>query len=986
MSSLFIGLGGAGTGVLDYLSKKMDVYNEDLARRVQPQVSAYYYYIDTDNVRYTQHPEEFMPHTNKIFHPLWHHSPEQIRRGIQRFGAEQSLFLTKWYDAPQKRTSLNCGADVIRQYARLAFCYDSSKIRNELIPLIQQVVASQGRIYVITGSCGGTGSGIYMDVLYMISEIYEMLMVPEASADVRLIMVMPEGYILPELISHNVACHKKRLNAFATLEELNAICKDTNSNPSKFNDCYVGPIKKNGAFRPFRFGFLYDSDEQSRDEISQNLSEFLYEWEIAANPNPNVAGITSNFDALLISTTDVNWNYTVNNDYVKAFNAIGRYTIEKPDFLYRQYFTDRMLYDVFHEGLIGKSESVNEDVVFKSKSEFLDDCSIEISKKHEAIKSFMPESVFENDFMVGSLFSVFTGYPNMGESIVKQIVLCKDELLKIMRTKVSEYCKKWMKQYNFTTTYTILDALDAYFYAASLQTYHEFDDLLAKAKKNSMGGLLKKRIKPEKAKNEFEHLLHTWLTFEVIKALSSGVDISDKEHGYLDYGKVYVSYVRHNLQVDNVQEHWETQFCKKVARLKYSENRSFAPTLDTITDDNHRVIPNCPIVMVYENMVQADSANTLQMLHERIMTELMTDASLKEQGFDLDEFLDPTPSKHHSKASLFVEKYVAVAKEQINLLLEANNSYQQLFADDIMTRLQNLPMSERARICRSFADYDRVQLKTQPMSVHDLASFTYYLISSGGNVGLMQELGILDQNGKRKDFTDYTDEPYFGDKIVKLIVKNGYSVDDYRYFEEYKRYQEEMTIDSHSHYNPFIDKRFLGEPDADGKYSCDVSAALEKIEKASLYSLEGYDDAEIYKYCLALLYEYYDALEQGENLEPDLKGAIGHSAMSLNIQQLKYTKSRRNYYLDSEDIITINLDTLSDINNIYDLTMWIRYILSKKNYIKNECELYGKALDDFMLSLSDNLLFLVGKMMGEGDKPLYDFFVAYLDWYRNRLG
>lgn len=843
MSSLFIGLGGFGARTLGELNKIMDVYNENLAEQDQPQVSAHYYYIDTERRWYVQHPELFIGSSNKTFHQIGQQSPDIIVSGLQRAGGGQCEFLTKWYDAPSKSTNLCMGSDVIRQYARLAFAAESTSIRHDLYPLIQKVTASQGRIYVITGSCGGTGSGIYMDILYLISEIYADLNTSFSSSDVRFIMAMPEGYLdgRPSLDWANM---KMRLNAFATLEELNAICKDKESNPSKFNGCYVGDLKKRGVFQPFRFGYLYDTAWQNPSEASQKLSTIIFELEFPSCTANGIAGCRdyngSFFDGLLTGTVDGNWNSTFNHDYVKAFNALGRYTIEKPDFLYRRYFTDRLLYDVFHEGLIGKKESVNEEVVIQYTHEFIDNCSVEISKKHEAIKSLVTESDFENDFMVGSLFSVFTGYPNMHESIVKQIVRCKNELLTMMRTKVSEHCKAWMKRYGLATTYAILDALDTTIYAASLQTYHEFDDLLAQAKKNSMGGLLKKRIKPEKAMNEFGHILHTWLSFEVHKALSSGVEITDQEHGYLDYGKEYVEHAMRNLELNEEQEHWEIWFCKEVARLKYCEDRSFVPTLNTITDNNGRIIPDSLMVAAYENTVLADSSKTdfsqgictPQTFHERIMAEMMTNSSLKGQDFDLNNLFDPESSfSLHIKpnATKFVEYYLATAKQQIDILLDANQSYQQLFAGDILSRLQNLPMSERAMICRSFADYERVQLRTQDMYAQDLTSYTYYLISSTTNVGLMQELGILDQNGNKQMNSDHTPfNPFFSDKIVKLIVKNGFSINDYRYYDEYKEYALRTLVQG-MQYDPFIDKRFLGELDQDGEYPCDVSAALDRI-------------------------------------------------------------------------------------------------------------------------------------------------------------
>ena len=53
----------------------------------------------------------------------------------------------------------------------------------------------------------------------------------------------------------------------------------------------------------------------------------------------------------------------------------------------------------------------------------------------------------------------------------------------------------------------------------------------------------------------------------------------------------------------------------------------------------------------------------------------------------------------------------------------------------------------------------------------------------------------------------------------------------------------------------------------------------------------------------------------------------------------------------------------------------------KKEWIENEAELYAKALDAFELEFEEGLQNVIGAMMGQGNKPVYDFFTAYLDWY-----
>lgn len=1011
MASLFIGLGGVGSGTLDFLYDKMDTYNIDLARQNRQQVTAQYYYIDTESARYSQHPEEFIG-GNKRFFQIGLYSPESIKNGFRRGTTqreiEQCRLMEQWYDAPPKPTNMIAGADTIRQYSRLALDREAVGIRNDLFTLIQQVTRAQGRIYVITGSCGGTGSGTFMDVLYMISEIYETQNTPAAATDVRLIMAMPEGYVSDGNI--DVQFKKKKLNAFATLAELNAICKDKNSIPSLFNNCYIGPFPKVGVFQPFRFGYMFDSAGLKRDEVSQKLSDFLFELELAGDPNQGLSRAVgyngSFFDGLLTGTVDGNWNNSINNDYVQAFNAMGQYSIEKPDFLYRIYFSDHLLYDVFHKGLIGERGAIDENKRAHLANHLKSQYEAEITNTCNTIKgSIISRSDFENDARADNTFSVFKT-PNLQEETVRKIIEKKDILLQTVREKVYRQCKDWLGQYDFTTVYEIFEEMDRSAYNGVLTTNRDFDDQLAKAKTSSLSGIINKSIDSKKALEEFDPLLTTWLTFEVNKALSSGVDvdITTPNQGYFDYCKTFIERAKKALVLDKEQEHWDQSFVKTIFDLKAKEDRSYIPDLNTIVDEQNRIInaPESEMVSIYENSYVNVPPNaaitngvcTPVQLHEEIISEMKSNPSLIQEGIDMNAIFDPTPGKTNTlrdanKAALFVEKYVAAAKNQIDILLRSNQSYQALFTDDILTRLQNLPIQERSQKCIDFVNYNTVQLKTDDMNPGAVTQYTYYIVSSTANGPLMQALGILDANGQKSANTDHTPaNPFFGDKIVKLIIKNGYKIDDYRYFGDYKRFVGSMMKAGETH-DPFIDKRFLGELDNNGKYPCDVSSALSKIledtqaeQQAQQFSLDGCNDILVYQYCLALLLKYFDTLKTGGHIETPLADGITTSGKAISIKEFTFDELFGEYVLSSPK--NIDLPTLKDINNIVDMSNWIDYVMKKKEQIFNERALYQEAarfLRTVGVTIDQFFNAKIVAMMGSGNKPVYDFFNAYLDWY-----
>ncbi len=1009
MSTLFIGLGGVGTGTLDHLSSKMDVYNADLLRQDKPQVSAHYYYIDTENARYDKHPEEFQGDTNKTFHPIGRQSPDSIVNGIKRTDVSQYNALKEWYYAPSKTTNMMAGADTIRQYSRLAFQSESGSIRTELETLIQKLSRQNGRIYVITGSCGGTGCGIYMDLLYMISEIFSDQNTNTTSTDLRLLMAMPEGYV-SDGSTTDVQYEKKKLNAFATLEELNAVCKAKESNPSLFNGCYVGQRKKQGVFQPFRFGYLFDSAGLTRDVVSQKVSDFLFELELAGDPSnaisTNAQYQGSYFDGLMTGTVDGNWNATCENDYVKAFNALGQYSIEKPDFLYRTYFSDRLLYEVFHEGLVGRKEAVNADRVTTLANKFKTE---KIDRQTEnyvntIMSSIVSKTDFDTDAKANNTFSVFSTAPADQEDVVKKTIEQKNVLLQKIKAEVYSQCKEWLGQYDFATVYALFEQLDNGAYQEAVATNEVFADQLAKAKDNAKGGILK-RIKPDKALKEFETLLHTWLAFEVNKALSSGVnvDITIKSQGFYDNCKAFIEKARRAFALDEEYEHWDQSFVKKVGELKAKDDRSYIPDLNTFTNDQGRIVEDSDMVKIYNENVVVKTGEpdfmqgtcTPVSLHGKIIEMMKSNVNLVQEGIDMGEIFDPTPGKtnslnNNSKANLFVEKYVAEAKEQIGILLKANNAYMTLFANDILTRLQNLPDAEKTKKCQVFAGYDKVQLKVEDGTDDQVTQYTYYIAKAYTNTALMQRLGIfLDANGTKAHNSDHSPaNDFFGDKIVKLIVKNGYKIDDYRYFEGYKTNAQAKLTKSNTH-DPFIDKRFLGEPDKDGKYPCKVYETLQDIanaahaaQQAEEFSLDGCGDVEVYQYCLALLYQYFKSLQDGNKIETELIDGITMSGNVISVKDFSYDKSIEEYELGNTS--NIDLSILKNLNNMLDLNTWINHLMKKKKAINDEKQLYieaFKSLKGIGIVVSQELKNAVNTMRGDDSKPVYDFFTAYLDWY-----
>ena len=1002
MNTLFIGLGGVGCGTLESLYKRMNEYNRHLQANQRPQVSAEYIYIDTDGGLNNDHPEEFISGTHKTWLSLSSKSPDQLKKGFQNMGDNT---WEQWYDAGSNPYALTMGADAKRQYSRLAFKDASTTIRTALYPHIQDIQENNGRVYVITGSCGGTGCGIYMDVLYMIAEIFSDLQTPEVATDVRLIMAMPQGYLDKDNENYNVKKHQGLLNAFATLSELNAMCLQKDN--LLFNNCYVGSPKMiDGAFRPFHFGYMYDSAGLSRDEVCQRVSDYLFEIELAGN-NLNRVAIQgqyngSDFDRQMTNEVNAVWGNSINTNYVRAFCSLGQFSIEKPDELYRQYFADRLLYDVVMDGLVGRRENVDQHLVGQLKTELTNAITEKINHWAESISKSITKNDFSEEDKFHNAFTVFTAYANKEVALVNGVINQKDSFLKDVEDLIYTKCRDWLKTHDFNTVYSVLDAADVDYYQNVENGFVNFSEKVFNAKHGSYGGITGKSLKSEKAEEQFKLLLKTWLKIRVEKALSSGPgdDIKDKDKGFLDICKSFIEKAIQSFDLTGIRG-WKTDFKKRVAELKLKNDRRYIPDLSTITDVNNEIIEDGEMIVTYNQILKQNGESatlatgtcTPLLLHEQVVRDIENDIQLAKR-MKIDDLFNPdmlattNSLRQGYKAKAFFEVYQEKLKNEIDELIRNNQDVNNLFTSDIVTRLNGCDPKEQASICLAFKNYNETQFKTISLGAGANQVYTFSYSHFNGDTAIMQKLGIKDANGQTPQCTANNDDEFFQDKIVKLIVKTGFSIENYRYFDDYRRYANKEMKSGLTH-DPFIDKRFLGEPDKDGKYPCNVSEALNKIaedaqaaQQAEEHSLDGCGDVEVYQYCLALLYQYFKSLQDGNKIETELIDGITMSGNVISVKDFSYDKSIEEYELGNTS--SIDLSILKNLNNMLDLNTWINHLMKKKKAINDEKQLYIEAfkyLKGIGIVVSQELKNAVNTMRGDDSKPVYDFFTAYLDWY-----
>lgn len=170
--TIFIGLGGTGSRIVDRIAKRAsrlpnwDTQMRDLTTFVS---------IDTNEL--DQHKLKNIPEGNRLNIASFDKS-----RAISHFRRSDDAQALQWLDKGyQPRPGFKPGAGQIRLESRLGFFYHSPEIRQRLQELVsntlrpgitwRQSSPPKYNVYVFCTLAGGTGSGSYLSLAYLIDEI-----------------------------------------------------------------------------------------------------------------------------------------------------------------------------------------------------------------------------------------------------------------------------------------------------------------------------------------------------------------------------------------------------------------------------------------------------------------------------------------------------------------------------------------------------------------------------------------------------------------------------------------------------------------------------------------------------------------------------------------------------------------------------------------------------------------------------------------------
>lgn len=379
---LFIGLGGCGLKTVSQLSKKLAVQGE-------PGAEYHYLYFDTD--------EETRAAINKYemliplsqFINVGDTNPYKVYTQATKGSSPRDVRLLEWAISQEPghlvfpNQLLSDGAQANRMVGRTAIPQHSDDFYNAIekqINVFAEFAKNSGEtvepdIWVVSSCCGGTGSSICIDTLYLIDRIAGQ---KGLQASVKLILYMPKPFM-----DVNVGLHNYPLNGYAFMWELNAFeLAIRDGKPDIFKQFSACPwnIKFEGdeRFNLFKMVIPVDveTDRNTRiplEDLYPTTAEMIY-YLVVGKGASSIEGMLSNSlsDARRTSA-DLERDFKHSDTeflWGTWMVPYGYRVIRKANKELRDYMKKRATLEILCYGLLGEKIANDEDVRDAAKKAF----------------------------------------------------------------------------------------------------------------------------------------------------------------------------------------------------------------------------------------------------------------------------------------------------------------------------------------------------------------------------------------------------------------------------------------------------------------------------------------------------------------------------------------------------------------------------------------------------------------------------------------
>ena len=387
---IFIGIGGSGVKSLARLKAK--IY-ESYIDKEQFNKENSFIFIDTDvnDIKKIQTDSDLirMYDGRQIidlneFIPIGSTNPYNVRQNAITNKDKSGSHLKTWMILQGEgrytplQTSLTDGAGAMRMDGRTTIfkfaeghiipaiekAIEKMKtVRPDLEGLDTKNVANAGiapNLWLISGSNGGTGSSMTLDILFIMDRLYQKYL--KTAPTIRLALLTPQPYVN---MIQNRNLSQYPLNSFSFMWELNAMKMnaDKEGMMSKLfvNHYFDKDEDKNlSPFDPYAYVLAFDVETNLGASLDisdtfENVAKVLY-----LLSSTSAGGTVNSMMSNKLADTTIEPSRPTgkgalldNTEWSKSIVATGGKAIEKPNADLKNYLKSRFLYDIFAYGILG---------------------------------------------------------------------------------------------------------------------------------------------------------------------------------------------------------------------------------------------------------------------------------------------------------------------------------------------------------------------------------------------------------------------------------------------------------------------------------------------------------------------------------------------------------------------------------------------------------------------------------------------------------
>lgn len=840
MHSLFIGLGGAGTYAVAELKRKMLDFGYDVRQDN-------FLFIDTEQKikdEYDFIDDGFVPlsgdsNTTYSVNSVRNDAEEACKAHSDAMAVQGRHFFT-WFDksSPSLKSNrdLTAGAEGARMFTRVMLWKNyeiiKSRINNALSYLDENNKDQRiERIYLVSGTCGGTGSGSVLDLMYMLGEIQNSNQAHDVDLKLTTILVMPHGYI-KDLKSADVRYEKYQTNAFAMLDEINACTKDFylveggNEGKSFFKYRCRGDVNQ----QPFGFNvcntlFMLDSYDNKYKkgtldfaQVSDNVSNFLFAMESGSAAQEISEGNFCN-----ITNTQIQSSVSV--PYIKGFCATGMYVVQTWEEIIRKYVREKFIYQMYQHGFVGSDalkleqndmtkraeDSKFSEILTDLKKTFLESTKSDFNQifsvnKKDILKGVAAQMQDATATKENKIDDIFAKHPKKAnwESLHSNMA----DFLVSVRKSTYSFCMNLVKQYSIRHAIAIINYLDTKYNGK----YGEQKGLVDSNCNLTIDPPLFGGDRLDSCKKAFD----AYIDYLVYRNLSNEND------GYFDVCRNCLATAVDNIQTesrtlpnsDNQIREWERKFEYYLTSLRTDKTKKLIPELpeNLLKQKNHELDRSYATLVIQTDDNKPDlswdenNGKLLYSFKKQIMNEILSENGTWDSNWFLIE-----GNSFANHCSTILDEFMRKVVEKANASCLSQN---EALSIPFMDVYKDLDVNSKKDVEDALVNYADIALSlTKPAESYGTISGQIVYLSKGLNEreGIGKELKTETTKritGGRMGVS--ISSSVISDRLIKLYVRSGYGFDDYEFFKEYSNYfatyYRNSSQDCHQ---CFIHKKFL---------------------------------------------------------------------------------------------------------------------------------------------------------------------------------